>query len=113
MDDPKTSQEWWQGLGKLLLFGGLIAIGAIVSVAMELQQEVMSRRKVIFRVLFSICAGVIASIALILADTNEWYSAVIVPCATIMGQEFFKWVNSGGLTWLRNYFTRNGKKKDE
>lgn len=111
MDDPKP-QEWWQGIGKFLLFAVFICIGVVVSVAMEAQQVVMSRKKVILRVIFSICAGIIASFACVGFKLNNGFSAVIVPCATIVGQEFFKWWQSGGLTVLINYLTRNGKKKD-
>lgn len=112
MGDPKT-QEWWQGIGKALLYVVFILIGVVVSVAMEVEQVIMSKKKVIIRVLFSVCAGAIASFACVGFKLNNGISAVIVPCSTIIGQEFFKWLNGGGWRIFINYITRSGKKKEE
>lgn len=109
MGDPK-SQEWWQGLGKGLLYGVFISIGVVVSIAMETEQVVMSKKKVILRVVFSVCAGAMASLSCIGLKLNEGYSAVIVPCCTIVGQEFFKWLIKNWRKLLSPFIKTNDKK---
>lgn len=109
MGDPK-SQEWWQGLGKGLLYTVFVSIGVIVSIAMEAEQVIMSRKKVIIRVLFSVCAGAMASLSCMGLKLNEGYSAVIVPCATIVGQEFFKWLMKNWRKLLSPFIKDSNKK---
>lgn len=113
MGDPKT-QEWWQGIGKGLLYIVWVSIGVAVSIAMEAEQVIMSRKKVIIRVLFSVCAGAMASFACIGLNFNSGFSAIIVPCSTIIGQEFFKWLikNWRTLPILSQFLGKNANKKD-
>jgi hypothetical protein len=93
MGDAKQTvwQEITQGIGKFLLYIVLVSIGVVVSVAMEIQEIVVSRKRVIIRVILSICAGASASLFCI---ANHWEkpSALIVPCVTVIGQAFFKWL---------------------
>lgn len=112
MGDPKT-QEWWQGIGKGLLYIVWVSIGVAVSIAMEAEQVIMSRKRVIIRVVFSVCAGAIASFACMGLKLNGGYSAVIVPCSTIVGQEFFRWLMKNWDKLLNRFLSRNGKKKEE
>lgn len=112
MGDPK-SEEWWQGIGKVLLYFVFVCIGVAVSVAMEVQQVILSRKKVIIRILFSVSAGAIASFACYGFKLHVGFSSLIVPCSTILGQNFFNWLVKGG--WeviLSKIYLLIGKKKD-
>lgn len=112
MGEPKD-QEWWQGLGKALIYFVFICIGVAVSVAMEVQQIIISRKAVITRILFAVCAGAMASFACYGFKLHVGFSSIIVPCATILGQNFFNWLIKGGwdiiLSWLPSWMK---KKKD-
>lgn len=93
MGDPKQTawQEWSQGISKIFIYVVYVTIGVVVTVTIEAQQVVMSKRRIIIRVILSICAGALASIT---CSKMGWekYGAVIVPSVTIIGQELFRWL---------------------
>lgn len=112
MGDPKT-QDWWQNIGKGLLYFVFVCIGVAVSVAMEVQQIVVSRKKMFFRIFFSVCAGAIASFACYGFKLHVGFSSIIVPCATILGQNFFNWLIKGGWDLILSKISAIiGKKKE-
>lgn len=104
MGDPKQTawQEWSQGISKVFIYVVYITIGIVVTVTIEAQQIVVSKKKIIIRVILSICAGAMASFA---CKNMGWekYGAVIVPSVTIIGQELFRWFIGNweaNLDWL-------------
>lgn len=115
MGDPKHSEEWWQNAGKALLYFLFICIGTAVSVAMEVQEIVLSRKKVFIRILFSVCAGAIASFTCAGFKLHVGYSSIIVPCSTILGQNFFNWLVKGGWDIIKSWLPAwmNSKKEAE
>lgn len=102
MGDPKTG-EWWQGIGKVLIYVVFVCIGIAVSVAMEVQQIMVSRKQIILRVLFGVCAGVIASFTCYGFKLHVGFSSLIIPCSTILGQNFFNWLVAGGWELIKSW----------
>jgi hypothetical protein len=113
MGDPKHSEEWWQGVGKALIYFVFICIGVAVSVAMEVQQIIVSRKKIFIRMFFGVCAGAMASFVCYGFGWHVGYSSIIIPCSTILGQNFFNWLVSGGWDIIKSWLPDLLKKKKD
>lgn len=93
MGDTKTTawQEITQGFGKVLVWLSYIVMGVIVKIAFESRTTKLTNKLIAIKVLLSVVAGAIASVACNTWGFEKW-AMIIVPVCTLIGEGVFGYV---------------------
>lgn len=107
MSDKTTFwQEVWQFVGKGLIYLFYITLGVVTKLAFEAQTALLSNKQKIIKVVLSIFCGYLA------AAICEWqhqqnFAKVIVPVATLLGDNIVNYLISNWKTFIPKKWRRS------
>lgn len=85
MGDKGIINEVLQGLEKALVWVAYIAVGVLAKLAFDSRNEHLTRRQIVIKVVLSIFAGYMASIACD-AFNYQKFAGLVVPVVTLLGE---------------------------